>query len=61
MSVMIYNPIINTKIKLKLKMKMKMYMIKIDNSMISVVQKIKNQPCSINNLVLELDSFEREK
>ena len=49
------------KTKIKLKIKMRMYMIKIDNDMISVVQKIKNQPCSINNLVLELDSFEREK
>ena len=44
-----------------MKMKMRMYMIKIDKNMISVVQKIKNQPCSIDNLVLELDSFEREK
>ena len=40
---------------------MRMYMIKIDKNMISVGQKIKNQPCSINNLVLELDSFETEK
>ena len=49
------------KTKIKLKIKMRMYMIKIDNDMILVIQKIKNQPCSIDNLVLELDSFEREK